>query len=259
MIVCADDYGLAPDIDEAILNLCGRRKLSAVSCMVLLQRCTEQSLARLRQFESDTDIGLHLCLTDEGLPLSGAPPNLPSRFGALLRGGLMQKIDPAEVASAVAEQYKIFFEKTGRRPDYIDGHLHTHQLPGVREGLLHFLESLTAENRPYVRNTHLPPRALLSLRLPFFKAVGIGAFGARMRKLLRAKAIRTNEGFAGIYDFAKWPNYPKYLPRFASALNHSNGILVTHPGQRENWRREEYGALASFSFPARSPNRFQQK
>ena len=68
MILCADDYGLREDIDEAILELCGLGKLTAVSCMVGLESCTAQSLGKLLRQESALDIGLHLCLTHEDLP-----------------------------------------------------------------------------------------------------------------------------------------------------------------------------------------------
>src|SRR5262249_43449486 len=85
MIVCADDYGLSDGIDEAILDLCRRGKLTAVSCMVGLERCSAESMAPLCELKSSVDIGLHLCLTYVGLPFSessvwpgGQPPQLPS-------------------------------------------------------------------------------------------------------------------------------------------------------------------------------------
>ena len=70
MIICADDYGMRADIDRAILELCGDGRLSAVSCMVLFERCDGAALEKLRAHEAHTDLGLHFCLTDENLPLS---------------------------------------------------------------------------------------------------------------------------------------------------------------------------------------------
>src|SRR5580765_3070169 len=142
MIVCADDYGLAGDIDQAILDLCDSGRLSAVSCMVLLQKCSRAALAQLTKYQSTTDIGLHLCLTDEGLPLSAPLANPLRPFGPLLRRALAGRLNALEAASLIAVQYDLFIEKAGRPPDYIDGHLHAHQLPGIREGLLSFVRSL---------------------------------------------------------------------------------------------------------------------
>src|SRR5215471_21501658 len=129
MILCADDYGLSNDVDQAILELASSRRLTAVSCMVLLERCTPKLLADLRAHESKLDIGLHLCLTDEGLPLSSTQDSplranpLPA-FGALLKRALRGALPASEVASQAATQYELFLKKCGRPPDYIDGHLH---------------------------------------------------------------------------------------------------------------------------------------
>jgi len=39
MIICADDLGLADDIDQAILELAGLGRIPAVSVMASLARC----------------------------------------------------------------------------------------------------------------------------------------------------------------------------------------------------------------------------
>jgi hypothetical protein len=262
MILCADDYGLSDDIDDAILDLCATRKLSAVSCMVVLKRCTAKSLSQLRKHEVTVDLGLHFCLTDEGLPLAalgaGTVPQILPSFGKLFRRALIGQVVAQEIASQVSTQYDLFCDKCGRRPDFIDGHLHVHQLPGVREGLLDFVLSLPSAARPYVRNTYLPLKKIRRNRLPWLKAAFIGAFGAQTWKRLHAANLATNDGFAGIYDFREWPNYAKYLPGFVACLENSNGILVVHPGSRDAWRRQELTTLREFSFASGSPNRFRR-
>ena len=262
MIVCADDYGLRDDINRAILELCASGRLSAVSCMAGLERCAPGPMAELLVYQRSVDVGLHLCLTDEGLPLCASPARggamepLPS-FGVLLRRALLGQVRPREMARLISAQYELFVTKCQRRPDFIDGHLHAHQLPGVREGLLEFVLSLPKADRPYVRNTHLPLRELWRRRLPWVKAAFIGAFGARMQKQLRAAGAATNEGFAGIYDFGKWRQYPEYLPRFTACLRSPNSLLVVHPGGNEDWRRQEFAALRGFPFATGMPNRLQ--
>src|SRR5689334_12929498 len=105
MILCADDYGLSQDIDLAILELCRLGRLTAVSCMVALERCNVKLLAELLAFQKKVDVGLHLCLTDENLPLSRSvgpqgtaqsPPPFPS-FGVLLRRALQGKVRSCDV------------------------------------------------------------------------------------------------------------------------------------------------------------------
>ena len=151
----------------------------------------------------------------------------------------------------------LFLQKCGRRPDFIDGHLHAHQLPGIREGLIQFVLSLPADQRPYIRNTRGPGWKGWHARLPMFKAAIIGVFGRGMHADLVAARLRTNEGFTGIYDFRKWRCYPQYFPRFAALLPDPNGLLVVHPGGQEAWRRQELATLREFQFALGSPNRFQ--
>jgi predicted glycoside hydrolase/deacetylase ChbG (UPF0249 family) len=263
MIACADDYGLNDDVDRAILELTSSGKLSAVSCMVGLERCTSGALEKLRGFESRIDLGLHLCLTDEKLALSapsGSSPaqKAPLSFRTLLVRALAGQLDPQLIRTQISAQYELFLEKCGRKPDFIDGHLHVHQFPGVREALLEFVRELPEHSRPFVRNTDLPWQILRENRLPWLKSVLLGVFGARMRGLLEAAGISTNQGFAGIYDFRKWPRYRTYLPRFIACLPDPNGILVVHPGLVDNWRRQEFEALGEFAFPAGTPNRFRR-
>jgi YdjC-like protein len=263
MIVCADDYGLREDINNAILALVAQGRLSAVSCLVALERCTPAVLAELVGHGPRVDLGLHLCLTDEALPLSpteirpdadGSSP----RFSILLRRSLLGRLNRRQMAAEVSAQYELFLEKCDRKPDFIDGHLHVHQLPGIRDGLLDFLGSLPLPDRPYVRNTGSAIHRLWRGRLPWLKTAFIGAFGASMCHHLRAAGVPTNRGFAGIYDFRRSNRYADYLPRFVSCLDHANGLLVVHPGHEEPWRQHEFQALRVFGFPAGSPNRFQR-
>jgi len=262
MIICADDYGLSEDIDQAIIELCGLRRLSAVSCMVALERCDAAALAKLIRHQAAVDIGLHLSFADETLPrpvnaVAGSSPPYFTAYGPYLRRALAGRVPARETFQQVSEQYELFLKKCGRPPDFIDGHLHAHQLPGVRHGLIDFVLSLPANRRPYIRNTRGPLRKLWRARLPLFKAAIIGAFGRRMHAQLVAARLFTNEGFTGIYDFRNWRRYPEYFPRFAASLPDPNGLLVVHPGGREDWRRQEFTTLREFRFAPGSPNRFQ--
>jgi chitin disaccharide deacetylase len=258
MIICADDYGLREDIDEAILELCGLGRLSAVSCMVLLKRCDTAALSRLLAHQTKVDIGLHLCLTDEGLPLALPPPEdkFPG-FKSLFRRAVLGRINPRDMARRISAQYELFVAKCGRRPDHIDGHLYVHQLPGVRAALADFVRSLPPEHRPYIRNTRMSAGMLRRQKLPWVKAAVIGAFGRKMHGALEEAAVPTNDGFAGIYDFKQWRNYSGYLPKFAACLRRLNGILVVHPGLAEDWRRQEFESLRKFAPPDGRLNRYQ--
>jgi hypothetical protein len=256
MIICADDYGMRADIDRAILELCKDGKLSAVSCMVLFERCDVALLAKLRAHEARVDIGLHFCLTNENPPLSPPLDKTPlPEFKTLFRRALFRSLKRAEITSLLAAQYQLFVNKAGRAPDYIDGHLHAHQLPVVAGALADFVRQLPADRRPYVRNTRLCTRELRKQNLPSLKAGFIGAFGKRLERRLQVAGVPTNDGFSGIYDFKEWRRYPEFFPKFAACLPGKNGILVTHPGFDEDWRRSEFETLQKYSGV---PDRFQR-
>ncbi len=262
MIICADDYGLRDDINASILELCSLGRLSAVSCLAVLQRCDRASLAQLVQYHTTVQVGLHFCLTDEGLPMeqdarSGSPLYYSS-FGPLLRHSLMGRLQPGAMLEPLTAQYRLFVEKCGREPDFVDGHLHVHQFPGVREAVIQFVSGLPAGARPYIRNTALSLRELRRRRLPWLKAAFIGAFGAGMLRRLRAARLQTNDGFVGIYQFDGAMAYRELLPRFLDCLGRPNGLLVVHPGGQDLWRRREYETLLTTSFEPGTINRFLQ-
>ena len=117
--------------------------------------------------------------------------------------------------------------------------------------------SLPVNARPYLRNTREPLRNIRREKLPWLKTAFIGAFGKRMLTQLHAAGLPTNDGFAGIYDFRDWAKYPDYFPRFVRCLGERNGILVVHPGGKEDWRRQEFETLRDFPFAPGAVRRFQ--
>src|SRR5581483_5332835 len=71
--LCADDYGIAPGVNEAIRDLVARGRLNATSVMVVAPSCSRaeaQSLAGLNAAKTRVAIGLHLTLTAPLKPLT---------------------------------------------------------------------------------------------------------------------------------------------------------------------------------------------
>ncbi|HEY2124061.1 MAG TPA: ChbG/HpnK family deacetylase, partial [Chthoniobacterales bacterium] len=174
-------------------------------------------------------------------------------FKTLVRRAMLRQLSRQEVLEILAAQYELFVKTSGHSPDFIDSHLHVHQLPVVMDVLIDFVQRLPFGQRPYIRNSWMAMAELRRQGLPWLKAMLIGVFGARLNKKLREHDLATNIGFAGIYDFNKWAEYPQLFPKFAACLQAPNGILVTHPGFDDDWRRCEFGTLQSFHG---RPNRF---
>jgi len=250
MIVCADDFGLADDIDSAILDLAERGGITAVSCMVALDRFDGVAFQQLLQRGDRVDIGLHLTLTEcppvhtvSGVESLLQPTGVFHSMGELLRRGLRGSLNADDVAREIRAQYDRFIQLAGRSPDYVDSHLHCHQFPGVREGVLKFLDTLDPETGPYIRNSAMSLRKIVRQRVSPLKCLGIGLFGNQFRRALLKRGWKTNSGFAGIYAYDGHRAYAGYLERFVACMESRNGILMTHPGVTEAWRKMEYRTL----------------
>src|SRR5262249_7833626 len=63
IVLCADDYAVAPGVSRAICALVERGRLSATSCMTVSSHWAEHA-RWLRPLDGQADIGLHLTLTD---------------------------------------------------------------------------------------------------------------------------------------------------------------------------------------------------
>jgi hypothetical protein len=264
MIICADDFGLAPDVDEAILRLAADGKLSAVSVMAALLAEPTPGLKALIQLHNWLDIGLHLVLTDEpGLAPTEARDSLhrngrfPS-FGNLLARSLTDRVRATDAKREIAAQVDWFKDLLGFAPDFLDGHRHVQQFFGVRRGLLDFVAALPAGERPYVRNAHEPFAAIFRRGVAPLKCCALSLPGGDFRKLLLAQGIPTNDGFAGVCDYRRWADYPRALERFLACARPGNYLMMAHPGLREDWRRAEFEGLQAAKLPAGEPARFRR-
>ncbi|MBN8920742.1 MAG: ChbG/HpnK family deacetylase, partial [Rhizobiales bacterium] len=71
IILCADDYGIAPGVNAAICDLVARRRLNATSVMVVgpaLDAAAIDALAKAA--EGTAQIGLHFTLTGPFNPVT---------------------------------------------------------------------------------------------------------------------------------------------------------------------------------------------
>ena len=265
MMICADDFGLAPDVDEAILQLVSAGKLSAVSVMSSLLAEPTPALKALLELRGQIEVGLHLVLTDEAnLPPSEHADSLHRNgrfltFGNLQMRSLLGGVRSADAQRELAAQYEWFGNLTGFAPDFVDGHMHVQQLPGVRRGLLNFVSGLPQGEQPWVRNGFEPADAIRQRGVAPLKCWAIAKLGGALRERLQAHHIETNDGFAGVCDYGDWQHYPDTLQRILAHVRPGNYLMMAHPGQREDWRRAEFEALVAVTLPAGEPRRFARK
>jgi predicted glycoside hydrolase/deacetylase ChbG (UPF0249 family) len=248
LIVSADDFGIEPGVDAAIIELAHAGRLSATGCLVTAQRFPEAApqLATL-----PIDVGVHLNFTEFlGLPGLYVP------IGRLIALAYTRRIGRAEVRQHIHAQLDLFEQYVKRAPDFVDGHLHVHQFPVIREELLDALSQRYAGRLPWLRDTK--PTQMSSM-LPFmqrFKAHVISTLGsAQLVRLAKQSGVVVNDGFMGAYDFSR--PHPTYLTMLGEWLKYAraNSVLMTHPAQYASDRLafgtdriEEYRVLGSESF-----------
>ena len=230
--LCADDYGLSPGVNRAILDLIGRGRLNATSVMVVGPAIGRDDVSALQAAAAASlrcAIGLHVTLTAPFRPLTMVFQPLDGgmflAFPKLLRAGLARRLDPEIIHAEVMMQLAAFAELFGRAPDFVDGHQHAQLFPQVRDAFLTAVKQ--AAPKAWVRQggRHQP----LARRLGSPKALVLDLLSAQFRKRATRADIAFNPGFAGAYDFSRQPDFGMLMQQFLDGLP-EHGLIMCHPG-----------------------------
>lgn len=247
IVLCADDYGQAPNITEAIIQLISAGRISATSCLVNTEFWSE-SAHMIRPYRGEIDLGLHFNLT-EG-------PALSEQFRAcygeqlfslkvLMAKSSLRWLDQSVIEAELEAQLDAFVKHAGKAPDYIDGHQHVHQFPVVREALLQ-VHARRLGQEVYLRSVQ--PRLQIAKPGQLLKKSIISLMGANVfRRLLDEKSLRANASFSGIYDFAQAAQYRQYFKQFLAEIT-DGGIIMTHPGLSNGSQNDLIAAARSQEF-----------
>jgi len=260
--LCADDYGLAEGVNRAIRDLISRGRLNATSVMTVGPAIGRGEAAALQEVAAASPrcaIGLHATLTAPFRPLTmhfrPLDGGLFLPFPAMLRSGLLRRLDGGLIEDEIAAQLAAFKDLFGRAPDFVDGHQHVQLFPQVRDAFLRAVKD--AAPAAWVRQGgRLQP---LSRRLTAPKALVLDVLSAQFRKRAAAAGIPFNPAFAGAYDFTKAPDFAELMEGFLDGLP-EGGLVMCHPGFVDQTlvgldplttqREAEHAFLASDRFPA---------
>ena len=231
VVLCADDYAMNGGIDEAILDLAARGRISATSCMTNAPGWPAAA-ARLRELDGRIGVGLHLTLT-WGAPLGRMPGLAPDRafptLGRLLSRSSRGGFGPGEVAAEVARQLRAFVAALGRPPDFVDGHQHVHVLPGIRGPLLGVLAGAGLGGRLWLRDPSDRPASILARRLSAGKALFVGALATGFRAGAERAGFTANRGFSGFGPFDPGRDPGPDMAAHLDALGPAP-VVMCHPG-----------------------------
>jgi predicted glycoside hydrolase/deacetylase ChbG (UPF0249 family) len=243
-VVCADDYGLAPGVNEAIAGLIAAGRLSATSCMSGLPDWRPGvPLLRAALLPQGADVGLHLTLTDQP-PLTRAPGLAPGgRFpglGQLLPRALARQLPVDELRDEIRAQLDAFEDAWGSPPDYVDGHQHMHLLPTVREVLVAEIVRRYPAGSVYARDCRERPPTILRRGVAVPKALFLTWLGGGFAELARQAGIPLNQGFAGLHDFSGRVPYRRLMQAFLR-LPGPQPLVHVHPGRVDAALRQRDG------------------
>jgi hypothetical protein len=222
--LCADDFGLTPQLSQVVAALAGRGRVSSLSCLVNTPHWAACA-PLLAPLAGRVGLGLHFNLT-EGAPRSAALarrwPHLPA-LPRLIAGAHLRRLPLTEIAAEWQAQLEAFVQATGRPPDHVDGHQHVHHLPGVRDIVLAGVAALAPV--PGVRNTGrvLGPGFALKRRL----IEGTG--GRALARLLARRGLPHSAALLGAYDFAA-ADYAALLRGWLRSVPAEGALLFCHPG-----------------------------
>ncbi len=229
--LCADDYGLAPGVSDAILALIDMGRLQATGCMTGSPHWPHAA-PLLRALGDKADVGVHLTLTDQAplgpmpdLARDGRLPSLPQ----LLKRALARRLDRAEIAAELERQLDAFEEHFGRAPDFLDGHHHVHQLPVIGEVVLDLWRRRLG-GRGWVRSCAEPLAAILCRGVDPFRASVISTLGLGFRRRLQSAGVPHNTSFRGVYDFSGRVPFAHLFRRFTDAPG-PRALMMVHPGR----------------------------
>ena len=151
ILLCADDYALHPLVDDAVQQLTLAGRLSATSCMTT-SPLWPQAAPALRELRPRLSVGLHFNLTED----HGGQHDAQT-LGTVLRQAYARQMPHDLMRKAWREQLDAFEQVMGTAPDFIDGHQHVHQLPGLRAAMQQELQArYAAREMPWVRSKHRP-------------------------------------------------------------------------------------------------------
>ena len=232
IILCADDYALAPGVSRAIRMLAAANRISATSAIVTGPKWAHEAQA-LKPLINDIAVGLHLNLT-LGSPLNaewaanrgGTFPSLR----ALIVATHMGQIRNAGIANEIERQLDAFEVGLGVPPDHVDGHEHVHVLPNIRGALLAILKRRYPSRKILVRDPAPNSAHAFNPLAPRAKSLALRLFTRHMRSDIERHGLLYNDNFAGLTAFEATQIAVARDFAAAATLEGWRPLAVCHPG-----------------------------
>jgi chitin disaccharide deacetylase len=250
LIVNADDFGLTPGVNRAIVEAQEHGIVTSATLMANARAFADAaSLARsLEASKARFSVGCHVVLLDGEpvLPANRVPSllqsgvrNSSSQFRVKVNdfaiASLRNQLDVAEIEAEARTQIERL-QSVGVRPSHFDTHKHAHMFPGVLRPLLRAARGcgVLAVRNPFGRVWPLPMADLLrkwKLWRRFAELNVLRNFATRFRCEVEAHGLRTTDGslavlVTGFLDL-------KLFTAIVDSVPDGTWEFVCHPGYND--------------------------
>lgn len=247
LVINADDYAMAPAIDDAVLELADNGIVTSTSAMVL---APGWPVSGRRLTWARLDCGLHLDFTSPFAFAAGCGVGLSK----LIMQAYTGLLDKTRLQAAVHQQLDRFETHAGRPPHFIDGHQHVHQLPAIRQAWIAAFEQRYGATGARA----IAVRSCRPMRWRGLKAAVVGALGGDPPAHPGVPPFTLNSDFIGVYALNANANLPALWSGWLTAMHGPRPLAMCHvarPGasRADNdeihvTRLQEYAWLSSAAF-----------
>lgn len=241
MILTADDFGISPAVDEAILLLIEKDRISSTSCMVTGDNPDlRQDLSSLKKLNQKIDVGLHLVLTEtKALATHDFAEGLTDRDGKFFKLKVLAaraysgRLNKVSIEKEIRTQIENFVRLFGRVPDFIDGHQHVQQLPTIKDAVISTMK--TFDSIIYARVANLPNQWLWNSTQSFsprfaLENLALAIPGRQASAAFSENKVRHNRYLLGYYRHTPDLKFNSVFKKYLTLNPRSDDIFFCHPG-----------------------------
>ncbi len=238
LIVNADDFGLTPGVNRAILEAHNQGIVTSATLMANSSAFSEA--VALSQSVRGLSVGCHVVLVD------GSAVSDPTRLSSLLRSdgmfhdslttfarlALQGRLEAEQIEAEVEAQIRML-QAAGIHVSHIDTHKHTHMFPAVLRALLKAAKKcgVLAVRNPFetVKLSHL-------LQYPdtwkrWLEVRTLRSFSAKFHQAVNDAGMHTPDGTVGIVATGSLGQ--RFLEFLLKNLPEGTWELVCHPGYND--------------------------
>jgi len=237
LIVNADDFGLTPGVNRAIIE--AHAKGVVTSATLMANAAAFDDAVRLTKSSPALSVGCHVVLVD-GTPVL-SPSQIPtltdsaefearlSRFAARAIGG---SINPAEIETEVAAQIRKL-QAAGIQLSHVDTHKHSHMFPQVLRPLMRAAKAcgLRAIRNPFGQVAFSAVLGRPKLWKRYGELMLLNPLARHFLRSVREEGMLTPDGSLGV---AATGSLDEGLFRQTlESLPEGTWEFVTHPGYHD--------------------------